>query len=62
MKIIKLPFETKIKCNCGCEFEFDTNDIFITEFCSFGSVSKDLFVHCPICKKPHTLKQVKSND
>ncbi len=27
MKILKLPFDTTIKCDCGCEFEFDFEDV-----------------------------------
>lgn len=63
MKIIKLPFESKIKCGCGCEFEFDTNDIVITEIynLNINVTLKEMFIYCPICKEKHIIRKV-NND
>lgn len=27
MKVLKMPIDNKIKHDCGCEFEFECNDI-----------------------------------
>jgi redox-regulated HSP33 family molecular chaperone len=68
MKIIKAPFETIITCEeCGCEFEFDKNDIYIEsiELQSFtGHRTLNIInVDCPLCGKKYILnKKEKQND
>lgn len=61
MKIVKFPFETKIKCDCGCEFEFEYDDININETETYGLQgilhTKELYVECPFCKKIHFLNE-----
>lgn len=49
MKIIKSPIEFKVNCkSCGCEYEFDPEDIvtFDGEICQVRP-----HVRCPICKQ-----------
>lgn len=59
MKILKIPFETTIKCECGCEFEFDCDDIEVTGHrIMYGFDYKEirqLSIQCPVCKRDHEL-------
>ena len=58
MKIIKLPIETKITCECGCEFEFDTDDIEQIGYVLLdGTTYNHLIVDCPFCKQRHTIQE-----
>ena len=61
MKILKLPFENKITCECGCEFEFDYSDLEIDErIFSFGNrnnIVRILYVECPFCKHKITIER-----
>ena len=62
MKIIKLPCEQKVKCDvCGCEYEFDNNDICVSsetvrnldgEVMFFPT----LYTVCPFCRTKHELE------
>lgn len=58
MKIIKLPVATIIKCDCGCTFEFDTDDIEQIGYEMLnGTTYSRLVVDCPFCKKRHTIQE-----
>lgn len=64
MKILKLPFDMKIICECGCEFEFDYEDVCID---TYNNVKVGGDVHnihrtsvmCHICHRYHDLKEEK---
>lgn len=62
MKILKLPFETTIKCECGCEFEFEFEDIKKEEMPNFNGVNRytytTIYVACPFCDKTHELNKI----
>lgn len=51
MKILKLPIDTKIRCECGCEFEFDTDDVIVNSYYSDCNERKQYYVNCPFCKE-----------
>ena len=56
MKILKLPVRTGMICDyCGCEFEFDTDDLEVTEAWSDDRVERIVSVYCPFCRKEHIL-------
>ena len=59
MKILKLPFDTTIKCDCGCEFEFGSEDIKKEEMPVYNGVGAYtvtmIYVTCPLCGKGHEL-------
>ena len=55
MKILKMPFDTIIKCDCGCEFEFGPEDIKKDEEYGFSGIYKITYVTCPICGEEHSL-------
>lgn len=61
MKIIKLPFKTKLECTCGCDFEFDYDDIDTEEFQTYGLQgiwhTKQLSIYCPLCHCKHVIKE-----
>lgn len=58
MKILKMPFETKISCECGCEFEFEANDVDQTGYyMNDGRIYSCLRVICPVCKRQHILQE-----
>lgn len=62
MKILKLPVETTVVCDCGCEFEFDASDLiqhgyFISEGFRGGRTHSRLVVDCPFCKISHTIQE-----
>ncbi|MDY6382154.1 MAG: hypothetical protein SPK94_07880 [Bacteroidales bacterium] len=56
MKIIKLPCETKVKCEiCGCEYEFDNDDVCISSeilrnFAGDFVENHSLYIVCPFCR------------
>ena len=56
MKILKLPIdETKIKCECGCEFEFNAEDVILSTMFANNIEYNTYHIHCPFCKKVHDL-------
>lgn len=59
MKILKLPFDTTIKCDCGCEFEFGLEDVKERKghfsYASPNSIVTEKYVQCPICGEYHEL-------
>lgn len=64
MKIIKMPCEKIIKHYCGCEFEWDTEDINgeVTYVPSVGDDSllqyiTEYYVVCPFCKEKVILRK-----
>lgn len=58
MEIIKLPVDTKIICECGCEFEFNTNDVEQVGYEILdGTVYSRVVVDCPFCQYRHTLQE-----
>lgn len=57
MKIVKLPVETTIKCKCGCEFEFDCDDLIVNVLYSMDyEEDSQVVVRCPFCRQDHILK------
>ena len=58
MKILKLPVDTKISCECGCKFEFDVDDV-ERHVCLFGDdcVYSRITIDCPFCGSRHTLQE-----
>lgn len=58
MKILKLPFDTTIKC--GCEFEFGFEDIKRENMKGYGFKGvysyTMTYVTCPLCGRGHELK------
>lgn len=65
MKINKLPFDTTIKCECGCEFEFSIEDIQlygedyefpISHWNKWERENLERVVVCPFCRKIHKIK------
>ena len=62
MKIIKLPIETKITCECGCEFEFDIDDLeHQVSWTNNELIYSRTIVDCPYCKHRHTLNEESFN-
>ena len=64
MKIIKLPYEKIIKHYCGCEFEWDTEDVDVnvTYVPSIDDNSciqyiTEYYVTCPFCKEKIELRK-----
>ena len=55
MKILKLPVDTKISCECGCEFEFEPEDVKVSSMFSNNIQHNFYYIHCPFCKKSHNL-------
>lgn len=57
MKILKPKIDMIVKCECGCEFEFDLEDIMKENYYPFniGAYEEVNYVECPICNKPHTI-------
>ncbi|MGN0961037.1 MAG: hypothetical protein ACI4PF_02415 [Christensenellales bacterium] len=58
MKILKPKIDMIVKCDCGCEFEFDLNDIVrekdtLAEM--LGGYKIYSYVVCPMCKKTHII-------
>ena len=62
MKILKLPFEKRVICKCGCEFEFDYDDIMFSSktLCADEERIKIQIatVQCPFCNKEINLQSV----
>lgn len=62
MKILKLPFEKRVTCKCGCEFEFDYDDImFFSKTLYAGEERMKIqiaTVQCPVCNKEINLQSV----
>lgn len=58
MKILKLPVDTKISCECGCEFEFEIDD---TQqqgyYTTDGLTYSKIVVDCPFCKQRHIIQE-----
>ena len=64
MKILKLPFEMKVECSCGCIFEFDYEEIDIQCYQNLTLDGDRHFVRrleipCPICHKIHDLQDIR---
>ena len=62
MKIIKIPQWSIIKCECGCEYEIDKDDISIESFETNSLDGTRLmvfnwFVECPYCSKRVDIKK-----
>ena len=64
MKIVRLPFDTNVKCNrCGCEFEIDFTDaIYHENFTTYAkkdhyNSANSFSVMCPLCKQDINLKE-----
>lgn len=55
MKILEFPFSTMFKCNCGCKFEIETNDIKEVDLYNDGHMYRQLTVDCPCCKYNYVL-------
>ena len=60
MKILALPVPLIIKCECGCDFQYDMDDLNIREMYIDNYIVKWISVDCPFCHKTHTLKQIDS--
>ena len=62
MKIIKIPQWSIIKCECGCEYEIDKEDVSIeTMTCENLDGTRKIimtwYVSCPFCNKRVDLKK-----
>ena len=58
MKVLKLPIDMKINCECGCDFEFDTDDIEQVGYTLMnGTTYSRVVVDCPFCKCRHILHE-----
>ena len=55
MRILKLPIVTRINCECGCEFEFDAEDVIVSTIFADNTEYNHYYIHCPLCKKTHNL-------
>lgn len=57
MKILKPKIDTIVKCDCGCEFEFELKDTVTDKHYmpNFGAYEIYSYVLCPMCKKQHTI-------
>lgn len=66
MKILEIPFETIIKCSCGCIFEFEVSDCTITTKQQYGvgkmETYSQIYVCCPVCKKKHIIKTIEGEN
>lgn len=60
MKILELPVPTTIKCECGCDFEFNMDDLNVREMYTDGYYVKWITVDCPFYHKTYTLKHIDS--
>lgn len=62
MKILELPVDTTIECECGCKFEFDVGyDTNVISIYSDYLVGQKIVVDCPFCEKRHNLKTIEKN-
>ena len=59
----RIPVETTIKCKCGCEFEFDCDDLIVNVICALNKEEEDsqVVVRCPFCRRDHILKNYGEN-
>ena len=60
MKILELPVETTIECDCGCKFEYDTDDVTVRVVFNDWIENRWLEVQCPLCKKQYRVLNVES--
>ena len=60
MKIIES--NNRVKCQCGCTFEYDANDVRRGHKMERGIILASLYetstVRCPICKREHQISCV----
>lgn len=57
MKIIKLPVKPHIKCDCGCEFEFEVEELEHQIYCIGNQMYTKIIIPCPFCRRNHILKE-----
>lgn len=56
MKILKPKIDTIVKCECGCEFEFELEDIMKDRYYpDVGYYETMSYVECPMCNKEHNI-------
>lgn len=60
MKVIEK--NNRIKCECGCTFEYDANDV-KEEYCTSGGIFLHpmyyvSYVKCPVCLQKHEIRSV----
>lgn len=66
MKILNIPIDTDnkiIKCECGCEFEYDNTDIEIISHFDHLTIQERrvIIVTCPLCYRNHELGRLNLN-
>lgn len=62
MKIVKLPIgiDTRFECECGCEFEWDVDDLQIETIYSHDNMRNYYSVRCPFCKTSYIVHKTES--
>ena len=58
MIIYKLPVDTQINCECGCMFEFNTDDVMSFTYYENNKEHYHMAVECPFCKDRHIIHKI----